>query len=172
MPIHYLALNLNLVLLRNLRNEIIEQIENKGTRADRIILPDRTTELKLPVFLESVSAGFPSPAEDYLEGRLDLNEHLIRNPSATFFVRVTGDSMTGAGIYSGDMLVVDRSLAAKDGSVIIAVINGELLVKRLRMAQGEVWLEAENPNYSPVTITPDMQFEVWGVVSTVIHSVL
>lgn len=128
--------------------------------------------MKLPVFLESVSAGFPSPAEDYLEGRLDLNEHLIRNPSSTFFVRVTGDSMVGAGIYSGDMLVVDRSLVAKDGSVIIAVINGELLVKRLRMGQGEVWLEAENPNYKPVAITSDMQFEVWGVVSTVIHSVL
>jgi DNA polymerase V len=145
---------------------------NQHTRADRIILPVRNAELKLPVFLEAVSAGFPSPAEDYLEGRLDLNEHLIRNPSATFFVHVTGDSMTGAGIYSGDMLVVDRSLNAKDGNVIIAIVNGELLVKRLRIDSGEVWLEAENPNYKPIDITPEMMFEVWGVVSTVIHSVL
>lgn len=137
-----------------------------------IIMPERILTHKLPVFLESVSAGFPSPAEDYMEGRLDLNEHLIKNPSATFFVRVTGDSMTGAGIFSGDMLVVDRSLTAKDGSVVIASLNGELLVKRFRADGRNCYLEAENPAYPPIDLTPDMQFEVWGVVSTVIHSVL
>ena len=79
----------------------------ENTRVDKIILPQRTSEVKLPLFLESISAGFPSPADDYIQSKLDLNDYLIRNPAATFFVRVVGDSMLGAGIYSGDFLVVD-----------------------------------------------------------------
>jgi DNA polymerase V len=95
-----------------------------------IFVPEDGEKIELPLFLESVSAGFPSPADDYLENKLDLNQHLIKNPPATFFVRVTGDSMVDAGIYSGDILVVDRSLNPKDGNIVIAVINGELTVKR------------------------------------------
>ena len=134
--------------------------------------PDNKTKHELPLFLESVSAGFPSPADDYLEGKLDLNEHLVRNPTATFFVRVTGDSMEGAGMYSGDILVVDRSLDPKDGNVIIAVIDGELTVKRLSNKNGEISLVPENPNYKPLKITEEMSFTVWGVVTNVIHSLL
>jgi DNA polymerase V len=134
---------------------------------------DKKREADFPLFLESVSAGFPSPADDYLEGRLDLNEHLVRNPSATFFIRVTGDSMVDAGIYSGDILIVDRSLDPKDCNIVIAVVDGELTVKRLSISNpGKVFLLPENQNYKAIEITKEMQFEVWGVVSSVIHNVL
>jgi DNA polymerase V len=151
----------------------IYDTNNEGKTVVReIILPQRGDKLEMPLFLESVSAGFPSPADDYLEGKLDLNDALIRNPAATFFVRVTGDSMIEAGIYSEDILVVDRSLNPKDGSIVIAVIDGELLVKRLIMQKGKVYLVPENKYYSPIEIKDEMAFEVWGVVTTVIHSVL
>ncbi|MCL5991709.1 MAG: translesion error-prone DNA polymerase V autoproteolytic subunit [Bacteroidetes bacterium] len=122
------------------------------------------------MFLEAVSAGFPSPADDYMEDRLDLNDHLVRNPAATFFVRVTGDSMIEAGIHSGDILVVDRSLNPKDNNIVIAVIDGELTVKRLRTQKTHVYLLPENKNYKPIEITSEMSFEVWGVVTNVIHN--
>jgi DNA polymerase V len=135
------------------------------------IYPTETqTSLALPLFTCPVSAGFPSPADDYLEGPLDLNRHLIKNPIATFFVRVTGDSMVGAGIHCGDLLVVDRSLEPRDGQVAIAVVDGELLVKRLRWRKGRLFLEAEHPDYPPLQIREAMNFEVWGVVTHSIHS--
>ncbi|MBC8208206.1 MAG: translesion error-prone DNA polymerase V autoproteolytic subunit [Desulfobulbaceae bacterium] len=123
-----------------------------------------------PLFACGVSAGFPSPADDYIERQLDLNELLIRNPPATFFVRVTGDSMTGAGINHDDLLVVDRSLEPASGRIIIAVLNGELTVKRFVLGDGICRLLAENPDYPPQEITADTTFEVWGVVTSVIHS--
>jgi DNA polymerase V len=138
----------------------------------KILKPDVLHKYQLPMFLESVSAGFPSPADDYMETALDLNDLLIKNPAATFFVRVTGDSMINSGIYSGDILVVDRSLDPKDGSVVIAVINGELTVKRLNYKNGTIYLVPENKFYQPIKITEDMNFEVWGVVRSVIHSVM
>lgn len=137
-----------------------------------IITPDNLIEYKLPLFLESVSAGFPSPADDYMQAKLDLNELLVKNYSATFFVRVVGDSMKDVGIFTGDMLVVDRSLEAKDGNIVIAVIDGELTVKRLSRIKNKIYLLPENKDYEPIEITEQMQFEVWGVVSTVIHSVM
>ena len=140
------------------------------TKVSEILTPEKTKEYSLPMFLESVSAGFPSPADDYIEGKLDMNEFLIRNPSATFFVRVTGESMIDAGIQSGDILVVDRSLTPKSGSIVIAVINGELLVKRLQKEKNEIWLYPDNANYKPIEITSEMSFDVWGVVAFVIHS--
>jgi DNA polymerase V len=137
-----------------------------------ILKPDRLHELNLPMFLESVSAGFPSPADDYMESKLDLNDLLIKNPAATFFVRVTGDSMINSAIYSGDILVVDRSLDPKEGSIVIAVINGELTVKRLVYKDTYIYLVPENKFYQPIKITEDMNFEAWGVVRSVIHSVI
>ena len=92
---------------------------------DAVYAPDLSTRYKLPVFLGRLPAGFPSPADDYLEGKLDLNRHLIKHPAATFFVRVTGDSMIGAGIHSGDLLVVDRSLEPADKHVVVAVLDGD-----------------------------------------------
>ncbi len=136
-----------------------------------IIMPSMNSRKPLPLFLESVSAGFPSPADDYMDKTLDLNEYLIINPSATFFVRVRGESMIDAGIHNGDLLIVDRALSPKDGSIVIAVIDGELLVKRMSFKKNKVFLILENREYMPVEIKPEMNFEVWGVVTTVIHSV-
>lgn len=150
----------------------IVNINDREQSVVEILTPQRIVELKIPLFLESVSAGFPSPADDYMEGKLDLNEYIIRNPAATFFVRVTGDSMIDAGIYSGDILVVDRSLDPKDMNIVIAVVDGELTVKRLSQRNGKVRLIPENKKYKPFDITPEMHFEVWGVVRTVIHSVM
>lgn len=131
--------------------------------------PETKTSCPLPLFLASVKAGFPSPADDFLEKKLDLNEHLIRHPAATFFVRVDGDSMQGAGIGRGDILIVDRSLEAGDGRIVVAVINGEFTVKRIRLREGEVFLEPENPRYASIRISPESDFQVWGVVTYVIH---
>jgi len=136
---------------------------------EQIFTPDLSTAIALPLVLELVPAGFPSPADDYIEGGLDLNQHLIKHPAATFFVRVTGDSMIGAGIHSGDLLVVDRALHPADGNVVIAAVNGELTVKRLRKKNGTLLLVAENSAYSPLTISEGTAFEVWGVVTNVIH---
>ncbi len=138
----------------------------------RVFKPHISERIELPLFLESVSAGFPSPADDYLENKLDLNDHLIKNPAATFFVRVTGDSMIDAGIHSGDILVVDRSLIPKEGNVVIAVIDGELTVKRIHQDRNKIYLLPENRNFEPIEITTEMHFEVWGVVSYVIHRLL
>ena len=137
---------------------------------DAVYAPDLSTRYKLPVFLGRLPAGFPSPADDYLEGKLDLNRHLIKHPAATFFVRVTGDSMIGAGIHSGDLLVVDRSLEPADKHVVVAVLDGELTVKRLFKQNGVLRLLPENQNYQPIEITAQQSIEIWGVVTSVIHA--
>lgn len=132
---------------------------------------DTTTKHALPLYLSHIKAGFPSAADDYLDKKLDLNEHLIKHPSSTFFVKVKGDSMVGAGISSGDMLIVDRSIEAKHKRIIVAILNGEFTVKRFSKREDKVFLLSENPNFKPIEITPDIDFEVWGVVLHVIHSV-
>ncbi len=137
---------------------------------DAIYAPDLSTPYKLPVFIGRLPAGFPSPADDYIEGKLDLNRHLIKHPAATFFVRVTGDSMLEAGIHSGDILIVDRSLEATDGNVIVAALDGELTVKRLYQRAQTIRLLPENKNYQPIDIHPQQSFEIWGVVTNVIHA--
>lgn len=134
-----------------------------------VYLFDRRTDLQRPLFMCDVSAGFPSPADDYIEGRLDLNDLMVQHPAATFFVRVAGDSMIGAGIHHGDILVVDRSLEPVSGKVVIAVLNGELTVKRLCRTGKSVRLVAENPEYQPLEITEESGCEIWGVVIYVIH---
>jgi DNA polymerase V len=125
--------------------------------------------LALPLFTNPASAGFPSPADQHIEKLLDLNEHLVQRPAATFFVRVSGDSMLPAGIHSGDLLVVDRSLQATDGRVVIAVVEGDLTVKRLHIAQDKILLIADNPDYAPIAVTEAMDMTIWGVVTNVIH---
>lgn len=116
-------------------------------------------------------AGFPSPADDYVERTLDLNEYLVEHPAATYFVRVSGESMTGAGIHDGDVLVVDRSVEPRPGRVVVAAVDGEFTVKRLVRREGAWLLEAEHPDYPPIIIGECTEFEVWGVVRHVIHSV-
>ena len=124
-----------------------------------------------PLYGSTVSAGFPSPADDYVEKKLDLNEYLVRNRQATFFLRVSGDSMVGAGIHDGDLLVVDKSLSASHKKTVVAVVDGELLVKRLLRTEGKVLLAAENPNYPQIEVTEELAFQIWGVVTNVIHEV-
>ena len=128
--------------------------------------------LPLPLYASKVQAGFPSPAEDYVEGALDLNKHLIKHKEATFFVRAAGDSMINAGIFPDDLLIVDRSLEAKSGSIVIAVLNGELTVKRLIIKPDGPILCPENPNYPCIPFTSFDDFSIWGVVTNVIHSTL
>jgi len=117
----------------------------------------------------SVPAGFPSPADEYLEPKLNLNELLIKHPSATFFVRVQGDSMTGAGIFNGDILIVDRALEPKNGDIAVCVIDGEFTVKRLEIINDELYLAAENGQYKPIKVSEFQDFRVWGIVTYVIH---
>ena len=139
------------------------------TKVKTIHAPDVSARHYQASFEEMVPAGFPSPAADYQEHKLDLNKHLVKNPPATFFVKVAGDSMIGAGIHCGDLLVVDRSLEPKDKNVVIAVIDGELTVKRIRIRKKKITLEPENEDYPTWEITEDTHFEVWGVVTSVIH---
>lgn len=130
---------------------------------------DNKTTQTIPLYTARVSAGFPSPADDFIDKKLDLNEHLIEHPSATFFVRVEGESMLNAGIHPGDLLIVDRSKEAADKKIIIAALNGELTVKRVRKMDGQLFLMPDNPKFPPIQITEDVDFEIWGVVTYVIH---
>jgi DNA polymerase V len=125
---------------------------------------------KFPLYESAVSAGFPSPAEHEIEQELDLNELLVKHPAATFFVRVSGTSMINAGIHDGDILVVDRSLTAVHGKVVIAAVNGELTVKRFWRDGDRLFLRPENKDYRPIEITEGTGFQIWGVVTTVLHS--
>lgn len=133
--------------------------------------PVVTTKLDLPEYLSKISAGFPSPADDYVDKKLDLNEYLIQHPSATFFVRVSGDSMINAGIESGDLLVIDRSLEVKNNCIVLAVVNGEFTLKRIKKVKDKIFLVPENSNYKPMEIKEDSGIEIWGVVTTVIKEV-
>lgn len=125
--------------------------------------------LNLPLFLSSMKAGFPSPADDYIESKLDFNEYLVKHPAATFCVRVVGDSMINAGINSGDMLVVDRAITPSNNKIVVAILNGEFTVKRIRKTKNRISLMPENPIYKPIEITEETDFQVWGVVTHVIH---
>lgn len=123
----------------------------------------------LPLAASLVQAGFPSPAENFVERTLDLNELLIKHKASTFFIRVIGDSMINAGIQSNDILVVDRSLSATHNKIAVVRINDEFTVKRINIIGTTIKLVAENNNYPDIKITPDMDFEIWGVVTAIIH---
>ena len=134
---------------------------------------DSTTKrFRIPLLNDSVSAGFPSPADDYTEENIDLNEHLISNPFSTFFLRVKGDSMINAGIKDKDLIIVDKSLIAKPGNIIIAMIDGEFTIKRLSIKNDELYLKAENNNYPDFRFKNHIDVQIWGVVIYSIHSYL
>lgn len=125
---------------------------------------------RLPLYQHAISAGFPSPSDSEIDGELDLNELLIKHPAATFFLRVSGSSMINAGIHHNDILIVDRSLDPSHGKVVIAAVNGELTVKRLLIEGKKIRLAPENDSYTSIEITADMELHIWGVVTSVIHS--
>ena len=129
-----------------------------------------TKKFRIPLLNDSVSAGFPSPADDYTEENIDLNEHLISNPFSTFFLRVKGDSMINAGIKDKDLIIVDKSLIAKPGNIIIAMIDGEFTIKRLSIKNDELYLKAENNNYPDFRFKNHIDVQIWGVVIYSIHS--
>jgi DNA polymerase V len=131
--------------------------------------PISSSNINLPLFSSYVQAGFPSPADDHHEESLDLNKHLIQHPAATFFVRASGNSMINAGINNNDILVVDRSLEPKHGDIVIAALNSELTVKRLYAKDNKVSLKPENSEYPIIEITEEMEFLIWGVVTSVVH---
>ena len=129
-----------------------------------------TKRFRIPLLNDSVSAGFPSPADDYTEENIDLNEHLISNPFSTFFLRVKGDSMINAGIKDKDLIIVDKSLIAKPGNIIIAMIDGEFTIKRLSIKNDELYLKAENHNYPDFRFKNHIDVQIWGVVIYSIHA--
>lgn len=137
---------------------------NRPSRPDSAAPP-----VARPLLASRVEAGFPSPADDYVERTLDLNEEVITHPAATFFLRAGGRSMQGAGIHDGDLLVVDRSVQAEEGMVVVAVVDGEFTVKRLARDGNGPLLRAEHPGYPPVPIGPDTEVVIWGVVTWVLH---
>ena len=141
----------------------------KETDKFQFFTTDIGEESEIPFFASSVSAGFPSPADDYVELSLDLNKHLIKHPSATFYARVKGDSMINAGINDGDLLVVDRALDIYDNCIAVCIIDGEFTVKRLKKQKNKILLIPENKEYRPIEVTEFNDFEVWGIVAYVIH---
>lgn len=128
-------------------------------------------QMSIPLYFTWISAGFPSPADDYIDKKLDLNEYLVKHPAATFFVKVSGDSMVRAGINNGDILIVDRALEPTHNKIIVAVVDGEFSVKRLKKTGNRLFLAPENNNYPVIEVKDGMNFEVWGVVTNVIHQV-
>jgi DNA polymerase V len=139
------------------------------SKVEVFLTKDNPTELSIPIFTSRVQAGFPSPADDHLEDALDLNTHLIHHKEATFFVKAQGDSMLGAGIQQGDILIVDKSLSAKSGKIVIAVVDGEFTVKRLHKYKRNITLKAENPDFEDIKIGGTDELIIWGVVTSVIH---
>lgn len=144
-------------LPESLIESVMKFVENKG--------------FQFPLYGSKVPAGFPSPADDYIEKQLDLNEHLIKHPSATFFVRVSGNSMINAGIHENDILVVDRSITPVTGKIVVAAIDGQLTVKRLHKTNEKLFLMPENQEFEPIEVREGSEVYIWGVVTNVIHAV-
>jgi DNA polymerase V len=135
----------------------------------KIVTLANSSKIKINLVVSKVKAGFPSPAEDYIDKRIDLNQQLIDNPASTFMVRVEGDSMVDASIYEDDVLIVDKAIQAKDGDIILAIVDGEFTVKRLKIKGGNIMLVPESQEYEPIYITEESSFSVWGVVTYIIH---
>jgi DNA polymerase V len=133
-------------------------------------IPDIKEEIKLPLVEAFINAGFPSPADDYIEAKLDLNTLLIKNPCSTFFARVRGNSMDDVGIHNGDILIIDKSLEPKQNSVLICFIDGEFTVKKVNKVNGDFYLVPQNKDFAPIKIEKGSDFRLWGVVTYCIHS--
>lgn len=130
---------------------------------EEVIWPD------LPLYTAYVPAGFPSPADDHMEERIDLGKYLVQNPAATFMMRVSGDSMRDANIHNDDILVIDRSIKPSDGMPVVCFLDGEFTVKTFKRISGKPFLVPANPAYKPIEITEEMDMRVWGVVAWVLH---
>ncbi len=147
----------------------IHKIKNEKIELD-IFLPETATELELPLIGAKIKAGFPSPADDYVEERLDLNKYLIKNPASTFFARVSGDSMIGSGIYDGDILIIDRSVQPNNNSILVCAIDGEFTIKRIKKIDKDtIYLMPDNPDFEPIKVSRDNDLIIWGVVIYSIH---
>lgn len=133
-------------------------------------LADNPTSFKVPLFGHTVRAGFPSPADDYVADTLDLNDHLMPRKEASYLIRAKGDSMVGVGIHDGDILVVDKSITASDGCVVIALLDGQFTVKTLEKKRGRIRLIPANPEFQPIELKDEQELQIWGVVTNVIHS--
>ena len=148
-----------------------KHFDSFNAHVSSIYFPDKNpSSISVPLFNDKVAAGFPSPADDYIEKTLDLNDLLVQKPAATFFVRAEGESMLGAGIHPNDILVVDRSIEAVPGKIVICALNGELTVKRLKSMADKIILGAENPAYPDIIIQEAIDVVIWGVVTSVIHA--
>ena len=137
----------------------------------KIYQPDTATDREIPVAGSGVHAGFPSPAEDHIEGRLDLNKLAVTHPDATFFARVEGDSMKDDCIEDGDLLVIDKSLKPEDGNVVVSYLDGEFTLKRIQIKKGKIYLVPANGKYKVLEVSDDTDFRVWGVVRYVLKKV-
>ena len=147
--------NFALMKLRNLHN----------TANLAFYIPDYSSKMELPFFDVGISAGFPSPADDFIELSIDLNKELIKNKDTTFFAKVKGHSMKNAGINDGDLLIIDKSLEPQNNKIAVCKIDGEFTVKRIKIEKDIVWLIAENEDYVPIKVTPENDFMIWGIVT-------
>ena len=151
--------------------EVTKPIRVPVSKINGVINFINNNTLSLPLYSSKVPAGFPSPADDHMEGKLDLNTHLVKHPTATFFVKASGDSMIGAGIHDGDILVVDRSLEPRQSRIVIAAVDGQLTVKRLKKKGKKIFLVPENKKFRSIELNENNDVKVWGVVTSVIHKV-
>lgn len=158
-------------LLSYYLEEMSNALDNSSGFKDQVFHPLTRPARSFPLYANRVAAGFPAAVDDHIDSKLDLNQYLIKHPATTFFVRVEGESMIGADIYPDDILIVDRSLKPRDGKIVIAVLNGELTVKRLKMTEDSLILQAENDRFPDISVTEEIDFRIWGVVTSVVHSV-
>jgi len=147
-------------------------MKNRGKLAFQFHAISKGSPFKIPLMSSTVTAGFPSPADDHLDLPIDLNEYLVKHPAATFYVRVQGDSMVDAGIHQGDLLIVDRAEPYTMGSIVLAVLDGEFTVKKLMEKNDSLYLLSSNTAYQPIKIETETDFKVWGVVTYIVHGPL
>lgn len=147
-------------------------MKNRGKLAFQFHAISKGSPFKIPLMSSTVTAGFPSPADDHLDLPIDLNEYLVKHPAATFYVRVQGDSMDDAGIHQGDLLIVDRAEPYTMGSIVLAVLDGEFTVKKLMKKNDSLYLLSSNTAYQPIKIETETDFKVWGVVTYIVHGPL
>lgn len=148
---------------------VIMKLKNiNTTESIKLYIPDVSSEVKLPFFDVGISAGFPSPADDFIELSIDLNKEFIKHKYTTYFARVKGHSMKNVGINDGDLLIIDKSLEPQNNKIAVCQIDGEFTVKRIKIEKDIIWLIAENEDYVPIKVTPENNFVIWGIV---IHSI-